>query len=473
MGASSLKLGIGWIIACLGILPFPANAQGFDDIHKCDTFAAHPDDPNRWAVGVSDEDIIPGPAIKFCAQAMEDYPDAPRFQFQLGRAFWAARRFKDGTAVFLDLEDAWDYDPVYAYLGDAFFYGIGGVEVDEKLAMTLYQVAADSGFEAAELALAEINGEIPAPVQQQQPVQTAQIAPQQVEPQLVVPEPPAKLNYDSFAQPKIIQALASGNLAALANMGSVSVIGVRYKRLDVYLQGFDGEFAGTYNYKDPRCIRIYNPRVTKRLERNIRAMSVGGGTLEGAMENELNKLIGSINIISSGNLMAVTDQEQQLELLREQGAQDAGNLIHDYSCGAAVTQRIYKNMAAAVIGTAPSLSAEQAVIQREKDKRAKEAADRKAKKQREAAAKRAEEQRKRAEIARQKGLRTKAQSSCVAQFKQEAFCACLVEELDAAQIAEKAWTTLGREFKAVLQLRTDYPTVPAIVKQCRTSTPDK
>ena len=134
---SALILGLGFSAA----LSAASFAEEYQDTHACDEFAAHPADPNRWAAGVDDVDIIPGPAVKHCRDAVKRHSETARFHFQLGRALWANNRMDEGLQSFLEAEETFQYGPAYANLGDAYMYGIAGVEVDQELAVTLYQIA--------------------------------------------------------------------------------------------------------------------------------------------------------------------------------------------------------------------------------------------------------------------------------------------------------------------------------------------
>lgn len=457
---------LGWMISILALsCPGAGLAQGYEATHDCDTYAAHPDDPNRWAKGVIDEDIIPGPAVKFCREAVKKHDDTPRFQFQLGRALWAAHRFEEGTETFLTLEENFDYDPVYAYLGDAFYYGIGGVEVDEELAVQLYEVAADSGFIDPDEGFIEYDTAAPAPVPVAQATNTPQPAPP-VEEALaaIAAEPvipaPVKVDFASFSQPKALRALESGNLAALkkAGLGEAQMMGMRYSKLNIYLAGFNGQFAGEYNFKDPSCIAIYSPRASKQLERAAMMTATGGGTMQGAAEASLGMILGTMQQMQSGNMMGMVDQSQALELLREEGAKDGAKLILSYGCQSEVVKRMYANLVAHVTGSNPVLSGAyaqeaQAERKRQQEQQRLEAEARARKKEQE----------------RQKALRTKARTSCEVQFSKSAFCGCVVKKFDAAGLKEDAWSALGKEFKAVLSLRDTYPDVPSIIADCRKS----
>jgi hypothetical protein len=444
-----------------------AISEPYEDVHECDTYAAHPSDPNRWAKGVADEEIIPGPAVKYCRDAVAAHPDTPRFQFQLGRALWAANRLEEGTDVFLALEETFDYGPVYAYLGDAFFFGIGGVEPDAELSVQLYEVAAAEGFAPAQDALNALAGVADtAPVASTAPIpapeaQAAQFIPIPLEQAAPQPEAqPVEIDFSTFTQPKALSALAKGDLRGVksAGLGNAQLMGLTYSKLDLYLVGFNDQFSGTYNFKDPSCIQIYNPRVAKKLERDVLSRITGGGTIEGSAAASINMLLGTMQQLQSGNMMGMVDQQQQVDLIKEEGAKDAAKLILGYGCQNPSVQRIYLNVAAYVLGTSPVVSAE------EKQRQAEESA-RKA----EADRKRREQEAKQAEINRQAALRTDARKSCEAQFKQAAFCGCLVQELDNAGIGEADWKLLQGEFKAVIGLKDTYPTVPAVLKSCRVS----
>ena len=119
--------------------------------HKvsCDALAGHPDDKNRTGPGVADEEIVPSQAISKCLLAVNQNPAEARFQFQLGRAYWAAKRYDEALDAFLKAEEM-TYAPAYFYLGQAYEQGfIAGVEADNDTARNLYLIAASEGFKPA------------------------------------------------------------------------------------------------------------------------------------------------------------------------------------------------------------------------------------------------------------------------------------------------------------------------------------
>lgn len=444
-----------------------AISENFADIHPCDTYAAHPNDPNRWAAGVEDDEIIPGPAVKFCLDAVEEHPDTLRFQFQLGRALWAANRLEEGTATFLQLEEENQYEPVYAYLGDAFYFGIGGVEVDEELAKSLYQIAAETGFEPAVKALEVLTGTAPTTVAASEAApQTSPSAPEFIEAPTVQTSElaqPSQAPFDPsiYAQPKVIAALYSGDLAALRNsgLGQSNIMGMKASMLDVYLNQLNGQFAGNYNFKDPSCIQIYNPRVDKKIARDMMTTNFGNGSTEATGMAALGMITGMMQQMEQGGVMGLMDKSQNLEVLKEEGQQDGARLILAYGCQSDIVRRIYSNLQAHVLGGTAILSPDQQQRQQKEEAQKVAAAQRKR-----------EEEAKKAELSRQAKLRSTAQQGCERKFRKTAFCGCLIDALDAASITDASWTDLGKDFGAIIGIGKDRSEIADAIKTCRQTT---
>ncbi|MGF0538893.1 hypothetical protein ACQQ2Q_12930 [Agrobacterium sp. ES01] len=438
-------------------------AEEYQDMHSCDEYAAHPADPNRWAKGVTDEEIIPGPAVKFCREAVDDYPDTPRFQFQLGRALWAANKIEEGIEVFFKLEEKSEYGPVYAYLGDVYMYGLGGLEVDQDLAISLYQIAEESGFSPAEDVLAslqegdEVTGD-------QEVAETPTSAQAIERPPAAVEETAVQevaFNPRDYTQPEIMQALYTGNLSKLkvTNAGKTN-----YANLDntiIYLANLNSQFSGDYNFKDPNCIMLYNPQVERQLQSKA---------LSGVFGNELNMGYGSGNMPTAGlkafgemlngfakggfgNVIAV---EQAAEALKASAEKDGASLIIKHQCTSQVVKRIYANIEAYALGTSPVLTAEEKARQEqeriETERKAREEAERLAlekKKQRE------------------EGLRTSARNSCNKAFNNSEFCSCIVSSLDEFSIEDSEWSQLGQDFQKVLSVGAKHDGFSDRLRSCR------
>jgi tetratricopeptide (TPR) repeat protein len=121
---------------------------------RCDALAGHPEDPNRQAAGVADEDIMPEDAITACLAAIQQAPDNGRFHFELGRAYWADMEYEDALDSLLKAE-ALGYAPAYYYLGVAFEQGLTDEEPSDAAAREMYVLAASERFAPAVRAQSE------------------------------------------------------------------------------------------------------------------------------------------------------------------------------------------------------------------------------------------------------------------------------------------------------------------------------
>jgi hypothetical protein len=141
----ALALGIAWLW-----LRQPTDAQEtsvLDLVDECDVLAAHPEDPERMAEGVADDQIVPRLAILACEDAAARSAGEPRFAFQLGRAL-LAKGEKERALTQFEKAAADDYAAAFAYLGDAYQFGLG-TKVDPEKARTQYEEAVKRGFAKA------------------------------------------------------------------------------------------------------------------------------------------------------------------------------------------------------------------------------------------------------------------------------------------------------------------------------------
>ena len=137
------------IFASIGTAKVEAKEDDiFRSVRDCDILAAHPADPERMADGTADNQIVPRLAILACENAIELDADEPRFIFQLGRALLAIGREDEAFVLFLEVSEA-DYAAAWAYLGDAYQFGLG-TSVDGQKAYQAYQKALELGFLEAE-----------------------------------------------------------------------------------------------------------------------------------------------------------------------------------------------------------------------------------------------------------------------------------------------------------------------------------
>jgi len=115
----------------------------------CDTYAASPFDPQRQATGVSV--VNPALAIPACDSAIQMYPTSPRLNFQLGRAYCAAKNFHESLPFFVRAAEQ-GYAAAETALGDAFQSGTG-VSQSYTDAIYWYSKAAKQGFAIAQNSL--------------------------------------------------------------------------------------------------------------------------------------------------------------------------------------------------------------------------------------------------------------------------------------------------------------------------------
>lgn len=120
----------------------------FDLVTECDMLAAHPDDPQRMADGVADDDIVPRLAIMACEDAAASDPEDPRYAFQLGRAL-LVMGLKEKARNQFERAASSGYAAAEAYIGDLYQFGYG-VTQDNKKAVEHYRKAAAGDFKIAE-----------------------------------------------------------------------------------------------------------------------------------------------------------------------------------------------------------------------------------------------------------------------------------------------------------------------------------
>lgn len=122
-------------------------------VRKCDVLAAHADDPEAFAGGVSDARLDAPQAIAACETAIR-LDKSPRLTFQLARAYLKADRIEDAIAQLLVAAEQ-QHGGALAYLGDLVLDGAPGLDADPALARSLYEKAVASGYEPAKKVLSE------------------------------------------------------------------------------------------------------------------------------------------------------------------------------------------------------------------------------------------------------------------------------------------------------------------------------
>src|SRR5262249_15266834 len=115
---------------------------------SCDTYAASPLDPQHKGVGVPEEKINPALAIPACLSALRSFPNSPRLKYQLGRAYWKARNFREAIPWFRQAAQG-GYAPAEAFLGYMSQFGEGNPQ-NYRDAISWYTKAANHGFAPAQ-----------------------------------------------------------------------------------------------------------------------------------------------------------------------------------------------------------------------------------------------------------------------------------------------------------------------------------
>lgn len=262
----------------------------------CDGLAAHPEDKGRTGPGVADEKIVPGPAIEKCTAAVQQSPEVARFQFQLGRAYWAAKRYDEALDTFLKAEEM-EYAPAYFYLGLAYEQGlIEGQKADAAAARNLYMIAAAEGFEPAVRAYQESVGDVP--------------------------------DFSEFKQPALLQALYDGNLDTLYRERRTAI---------AYTAGIHNflRFGPDMEGAEPSCVNIIDASTLNALRRMARVELLGMNPEPSALGDFL---FMRECALQSDCMRKVRENETHTQ----QGMSDMFLFAYDYgTCEGAAVEKVY------------------------------------------------------------------------------------------------------------------------------------
>ena len=135
-------------IALLGIQQAQAKAP-FDE---CDRLTKHPFDKRGLGDGVDFSKLDADRAIKACENAVNSYPNEPRFQFQLGRAFDKKKQYETAIRWYKKVAKDYSYPSAQNNLGHM-YRGGKGVPQDDKTAVKWYRLAAEQGDAVGQNAL--------------------------------------------------------------------------------------------------------------------------------------------------------------------------------------------------------------------------------------------------------------------------------------------------------------------------------
>jgi uncharacterized protein len=136
------------------IRPQMAPAKIEEPVRQCDQVAAHPDDPEAHAAGVTDEQLNAANTIRICQAAIVEDSQSPRLQFQLARGYLKASNTESAIERLIAAAEQ-GHGGALAYLGDLHIAGAPGIDPDPMLAKSLLEKAVASGFAPASKLLAE------------------------------------------------------------------------------------------------------------------------------------------------------------------------------------------------------------------------------------------------------------------------------------------------------------------------------
>jgi hypothetical protein len=286
----------------------PPVVQSGKPPHQCDVLAAHPDDAKRVSDGVEDEKIASAAAIQQCSLAVRQSPSTARFQFQLGRAYWAAKQYDKAVPAFLKAQEA-KYAPSYFYLGEAYRRGlIKGEKADPEFAKELYQMSAAEGFAPAIVAMggtAEPAG--PGPVV-------------------------AKAGFDpkDFVHADWMKALLDGDPAKL-NQNRLRAL--------VYATGMQAFLALNPNEYDATCLKRVDQSLSAALDSQL-----NGNPQAAANLTRLPTNMADLMRMAKA-MQAPIDQVADAETLQQDGVDDMSALSQNYGgCMGPQVGRMYTTL---------------------------------------------------------------------------------------------------------------------------------
>lgn len=123
--------------------------------HECDKFAGHKDDKSKVGPGISMKNLNAEKAISSCTLAVSNFPNEPRFNFQLGRSYFKKKDFKKANKWYRT-----SANQGHAYssfmLGYVHLIGNRGVSKNTKTAAKWFNIAAEKGLPVAQYYLGDL-----------------------------------------------------------------------------------------------------------------------------------------------------------------------------------------------------------------------------------------------------------------------------------------------------------------------------
>lgn len=135
-------------LVCALLLTLSDNVFAQDIVTDCDKYAASDTDPSAKAPGVPIDTVNSALAVRACKAAVQQFPNAPRILFQLGRAYQKAENFDSALQQYRKAAEQ-NYAAAQNSLGNMYADG-QGVPADDQQAIAWYRKAAEQGLAAAQ-----------------------------------------------------------------------------------------------------------------------------------------------------------------------------------------------------------------------------------------------------------------------------------------------------------------------------------
>lgn len=303
-------------------------------VGKCDNLAAHPQDPEAVAAGVSDQRLNVPYIILACEDAIKRRTAAPRLHFQLARAYLTIGRIESGIEQLLAAAQE-GHGASLAYLADLHIDGARGIDADAELAYSLYERAAEAGFAPAKMVLAEfkdVSKEV-AEADKEEQEQIAEL--KKTNPELFVdsgnyaagpiaeePVDLSTIDFTKFSAPKVMRILlAEDPNKALADQDPSNLNAATFSKALVGAQiASSFQFLGKQD--DPACQAIVS-RFGQRVSLMAALTAKKGSEVD----------------------LFFVDREGSIEAAKFSGDIDMGTLVYEYGgCANRPMQRYTKNL---------------------------------------------------------------------------------------------------------------------------------
>lgn len=330
---------------------YSSSSYSSNEITKCDEFAAHPDDPGKWAAGVEDSDLVPAPVITYCQQAINEFPDTPRFLFQLGRVYFLQGDISRAVdSLVLAVEKG--YAPANYYLAQIFEAGALG-DVDLESAEIYYNDAIEGGFEIARQAKEDMlnGGTVVGDVESLGGIDQQDVSPQE-DFSYSSKKSEKVFTSSDFEYSKLLLPLYEGDfkeIDALAKKHSIFIY------LEKMVDIISGDFVK--HDLDGECENTVPLELIARVGYMAQGLDSSGRLKSDHLSQAGNLVAARIMTMLNGGMMDVFSDIKQSEDRRKRyvdyAKRDTSALVRYYGCKSSVVTNLIGNLGAYVYGRSP------------------------------------------------------------------------------------------------------------------------